>query len=78
MWKITLKGNEMEKTFKPPCIKFSDMTDIERQAHIDFIFKGWVRHMNDIKQIESDLEHAEWKYGIKPRDIYHDWIEVKD
>ena len=54
------------------------MTDIERQAHIDFIFKGWVRHMNDIKQIESDLEHAEWKYGIKPRDIYHDWIEVKE
>ena len=78
MWKITLKGNEMEKTFKQPCIKFSDMTDIERQAHIDFIFKGWVRHMNDIKQIESDLEHAEWKYGIKPRDIYHDWIEVKE
>ena len=68
----------MEKTFKPDYIKFSEMSDIERQAFVDFMFKGWVRHMNDIKQIESDLEYAEWKYGIKPRDIYHDWIEVKE
>jgi 2'-5' RNA ligase len=68
----------MEKTFNPDHIKFSEMKDFERQAHIDFIYKGWLRHMADIKQIESDLEHAKWKYGIEPRDIYHDWIEVTE
>ena len=78
MWKITLKGNEMEKTFKPPCIKFSDMADAARQEFANYLYHGLVRHQGDIKQIESDLEHIKWHYGIEPKDVILDWIEVKE
>ena len=68
----------MEKTYKPPCIKFSDMTDAARQEFANYLYHGLVRHQGDLKQIESDLEHIKLHYGIEPKDVILDWIEVKE
>ena len=78
MCNLTLKGNEMEKTFKPKCIKFSELSPEARQQFCNWTYKGKIRHLKDLAQIEDDLEHMKWKYNIEPQDIYNAWIEVKE
>ena len=93
MWKITLKGNEMiafllgreqsegeimEKTFRNGIIKFSELSPDARQQFCNWTYKGKVRHLKDLAQIDDDLEHMKWKYNLTPEDIYQDWIEVKE
>jgi hypothetical protein len=78
MCNLTLKGNEMEKTFKPKCIKFSELSPEARQQFCNWTYKGKIRHLKDLAQIEDDLEHMKWKYNLTPEDIYNDWIEVTE
>jgi len=59
-------------------INFSDLTDVEKQAFADFQFKEEQRHLADVKNIKADLDMIYKKYGINPRPIYCDWIEVKE
>ena len=68
----------MEKTFKPQSIKFSELNNYQQQEFANYLYHGLVRHQGDIKQIESDLEHIKWKYGIVPKDVIMDWIEVTE
>lgn len=76
---IIYKGNGiMEKTFKPTCIKFSELSPEARQQFCNWTYKGKIRHLKDLAQIEDDLEHMKWKYNIEPQDIYNDWIEVTE
>ena len=59
-------------------ISFNDLQPHEKQAFADFQLKEKYRHLSDVKNIEADLKHIELIYGIKPTEIYCDWIEVKE
>lgn len=59
-------------------INFSDLTDVEQQAFADYQYKELTRHQADIENIKDDLKEIERRYGIKPRPIYCEWIEVKE
>lgn len=59
-------------------IAFSELTDEQRQLFIDFQFKEYERHMEDLISIKNDLRVAKEKYGIEPRRVYvGKWIDVK-
>ena len=57
-------------------IRFQDLSEHERQAFTDFIYKEKRRHLGDIKQIEHDLEQIKTLYGIEPREIYCEWVQI--
>lgn len=59
-------------------IAFSSLNDVEKQAFADFQYKEKRRHEADIKNIIADLQEIYDEYGIVPRPIYCEWIEVKE
>jgi hypothetical protein len=64
---------------KMKTINFSDLSEEEKQACVDFIYKGWRRHMDDIEQMETDLKEIKEQYGLVPKNIeLTKWITIKD
>lgn len=51
-------------------IRFSEMTQEQRQLFCDFIWKEFYRHKDDMKRILADLKDAHDIYGITPRRVY--------
>ena len=57
-------------------IRFQDLQQYERQAFADFLHKEKRRHLGDIERIERDLEHIKTLYGVEPREIYCEWVQI--
>lgn len=59
-------------------IKFCDLKPFEKQAFTDFQYKELLRHEDDCNRIRNELFFIKLRYGIEPREIYCDWIEVEE